>query len=116
VSTATVPIKIVCPDWCTVSPEDHARNLWDMGGDCIHRSMTVGVEDPTGYREALAEPRFHDRIELSLSTSANPETNRETASAVVYLGDRDHSIAQALALAEAITAQVAAYREAGGIE
>lgn len=114
-SVTTVPLEIVCPDWCDISPALHAADLWDMGGNCIHLSRDVEVPDPTGYCEPLEDPRFHETVRIFLTSSARPE-GRESASPILHIDGREHSIAQALALAEALTAMVATYREAGGVE
>jgi hypothetical protein len=29
-SASTVPLTIVCPDWCTVDPQQHAADLWEQ--------------------------------------------------------------------------------------
>lgn len=113
-STATVPLEIVCPEWCKVSPADHASELWDLGGHCIHTAEDVVVKDPVGYREALQEPRFEDPVCLTLSTMARPGDNRECASPVVYINGVEHTVGQALAVSEAIVALVDRYRAAGG--
>jgi hypothetical protein len=114
--TATlVPLEIVCPAWCSVVPEEHVRGLWDNAGNCLHLSADVPVEDPTGFQEPLEAPRFNPPVRLTISSCTSPE-NRESASPVLFLDDREHTIGQALAVADAIRELVEVYRAAGGVE
>lgn len=114
-STATVPIAITCPDWCIVEADAHAADLWEMGGNCIHRGPDVDVVDTTGYQEPLQSLRLHQAIRLQLTAMTRPD-GAESATPVIYIGEREHSIQQALDLAEAIKTMVETYRAAGGTE
>lgn len=104
-TTTTVPFVITCPNWCVRPAPEHAADLWEMGGNCIHYSADLSVADPDGYQEALTEPKFNDPVDVSISTQTDPN-GRETASAIVHIDGREYSEAQALALAEAIRTQV----------
>jgi hypothetical protein len=110
VTAATVPITITCPDWCIDTAEKHAAELWDAGGECHHSSNVVTVADPAGYCRPLNEPQFCSPIDVLLGTSARPEDGRETASPLMWLDGREHTIEQMEALVAAIEALVRSYR------
>jgi hypothetical protein len=113
-TTATaVPISITCPDWCVVTPEKHAEDLWNAGGECHHTSDVVKVTDPVGYSRPLDEPRFSHDIDLVLGTSARPEDGREVASPLIYLDGREYTIEQMEALVAAVELLVESYRAGG---
>ncbi len=114
-STATVPLTITCPEWCTRTPEEHVGELWDYGGNCIHHSATMFALDTVGYREPMQEPRFHSPIEVLMTAQSRPE-GQESASPVVHLEGRELSPAQALALADVLRETVETYRASGGAE
>jgi hypothetical protein len=95
VTTTRTSVRITCPPWCTVDPQDHAENLWNSGGNCCHHAPDVSVEDAEGRPPVC----------VTFSTCTSPE-GREVAAPVIYINDREHSIEQALALAEAITRAV----------
>ncbi len=109
-ATVEVGISITCPAWCTVSPEHHAENLWNMGGVCIHHSAEVVVEDPTGHREGMEEPRFHQPMTVALTTETNPE-GREVASPAVRVDGHECTVEQALKLADTIRRVVGAVQQ-----
>lgn len=114
-TTATVPIAVTCPDWCTVSAEHHAADLWNMGGVCIHHSPEVLVHDPTGYQEAGDDaPQPFSPVEVSFTTMARPEDGREVATPIFYVLHQEMSLEQALALNDAINRAVESYRSTGG--
>ena len=113
-STATVPIQITCPDWCSRPVAEHAESLWDYEGNCIHYSADRVVNDPVGYEEPLKAPVFHSPITVYMTSQSNLE-GRETASPVVHLEGHELSVAQALALSEAIREVVYTYRVEGGV-
>jgi hypothetical protein len=108
-TTTTVPIAIVCPEWSEVDPEEHAANLWEMGGNVIHRSGGVWVDDPTGYCEALEAPRMHERIVVEVTAMTRPD-RRATTSPVVYIDDKEHSLEQAVLLSDVLASMVERYR------
>ena len=108
-STATVSLAIVCPDWCVIPASEHADDLWDMGGNCIHRAVITTVDDAAGYCEPLEEPRYHSPLDVTFTSMTSPE-GRETASAVLSLNGHETSIEQAEAFARAILAAVGTYR------
>lgn len=114
-TTATVPIQITCPDWCTRTADEHAAELWDMGGNCIHHSPELFAFDTTGYREPMQEPRFYAPVEVRMTTHTNPE-GRESASPVVWVNGHEFSPSQAIALAEIIEQTIESYRAQGGAE
>lgn len=113
-SAATVPLEIVCPEWCSIAPEEHARELWNYAGNCLHLTSDVLVEDPTGHQAPLEEPRFEPPVRIVLYSHTRPD-NTESASPTVHIGDDVYTVGQALALAEAIVALVERYRAAGGV-
>jgi hypothetical protein len=108
-TTTTVPIQITCPDWCTINADEHVRDLWNSGGNCFHHADDVLVEDTGGYQVALEETRHYPPVSLGLTVTTNPE-GRETASPVFRVDEQEHSLEQALAIAEAIHRMVATYR------
>lgn len=114
-TTAAVPITITCPEWCTETPEHHASELWNLGGTCIHAAEGYAVEDLTGYREALEEPRYGRPVAVWFSTETDPD-GRETTSPVFFIDGRELTVSQALAVAETIETLVGQYRASGGIE
>ena len=109
---STVPITIVCPDWCTVSPEQHAAELWAASGKCFHHAADIEGADPTAHRAPRAEPRYYSPICLSLSTTTMPD-GREAESPTFRIDEQEHSLEQMLALAEAIQRAVDLYRSTG---
>jgi hypothetical protein len=114
-STTTVALDLTCPDWCTVPAEEHASELWDLGGTCIHWSDRTNVADPTGHRSPLQAPQPHEPLEVSLTTCTSPD-GREVESPMMHLDGNELSIAQAVAVAERLQSLVAEYRAAGGVE
>lgn len=115
-TTTSVAIDIVCPDWCQVPMEDHVVDLWDLEGNCAHQMGTL-VEDTTGHRGALQEPRMHEPIAITLGTLARHSDGREVESPSIYInGGSECSLQQALDLAERLKRLVADYRAAGGVE
>jgi hypothetical protein len=112
--TSVQTVEIVCPPWCRIAPEEHARELWNNEGNGLHLSDDVLIEDPSGYQEPLAEPRFHSPVRLALYSHTRPD-NVESASPTLYIDDREYSVDQALAVAGAVRDMVDAYRSAGGV-
>lgn len=97
--TTAVRIEITCPNWCSISPEEHVANLWEMEGCCVHHSSIVSVKDTEGYSEPMRETIYRAPIELSCTSTTRPD-GREQASRVFFLDDRELSIQQARDLAE----------------
>lgn len=114
-TTTTVALDLTCPDWCTVPAEEHASELWDLGGTCIHWAPWAVVPDPTGHQVPLEAPRLHQPVEIGLSTCTRPD-GIEAESPVVRLNGAELSIAQAVTVAERLQCLVAEYRAAGGVE
>ncbi len=121
-TTTTVPITITCPDWCELTAERHAADLWDNGGECFHHMPALVVEDPTGIGAPLEAPQICPPVELRLVTTATPD-GREVQPPIVYIDKAggpmairagEHSVDQALALADALRDMVQQYRAAGG--
>lgn len=108
-TTTTVPIAITCPDWCTVSAEDHVDELWNAGGECNHHAPITEVIDTAGYQEPLEAPVFHNPFSVTFSTRTRPD-GTESASPVFYVNDHETSCDQALALADEIKRLVELYR------
>lgn len=108
-TTTTVPIEITCPDWCDRPATEHAEQLWDWDGTCIHYSADAIVRDTEGFHGALEQPQFHPPIELYMTAQTNPE-GREVCPPVLHLGGIEMSVSQALALADEIRRQVELYR------
>lgn len=113
-TTSTVPVSITCPVWCIRDAGEHAAELWNMDGDCIHLSADREITDTAGYIEPLAAPVFHPPVSVWITSSASPE-GRESASPIVHLDGRELSTQQALALADALRDLVGDYRAAGGV-
>lgn len=114
-TTTTVPISITCPDWCTEPAELHASELWNNGGDCFHHMPERIVTDPVGIERPLHETRLCRPIELRLVTATGTD-GHEVESALVYIETAsEHSVPQALALADAIREMVEQYRATGGL-
>lgn len=73
----------ICPPWCVVTPEAHARELEDAGG-YVHHAADVGVtSDPHSSMTTIG---------LSLVTDA---AGLATQRPVIYLGDPELTIDQA---------------------
>ena len=113
-TTTAVPIVITCPDWCTVSAEDHANDLWNMGGVCIHRPAEVEVGDTPVARGPLGELRPYSPVTVSFVTTTNPD-GLEVEAPEFAIEGHDYSLEQFLALAEAIHSVVATYRNSGAV-
>ncbi len=115
--TATVPVAIVCPPWCEVSPEDHASELWDYEGNCVHRTTSEPIPDTQGSGHSLAEPTFHSPVAVSLTSYGCHSDGRDTDAPTVHLhlSGAELGLKQALALADEIRRQVELYRSTGGV-
>ncbi len=111
-TTTTVPITIVCPDWCIVPAEVHAADLWNTGGCCDHRSAERSIKDPTGYQEPLSEPRLYQDVRVQLTALTTPD-GRPQASPVLYINDCEHSLEQAEAVFDAARDLITQYRHGG---
>jgi hypothetical protein len=111
-TTTAVPIVITCPDWCTVSAEEHAADLWNMGGVCIHHSPEVEVADTPVARGPLGEMRPYSPVTVRFVTTTNPK-GREVEAPEFAIEGHEYSLEQLLALADTIQATVALYRSAG---
>lgn len=35
-TTATASLTISCPPWCITPAQEHADDLWNMAGKCVH--------------------------------------------------------------------------------
>lgn len=115
--TAVLPLTITCPEWCTDTPAFHPSEMEEIDGACIHHYDQIVVDDSTGFRAPLREPRFAKPISLQLTTLARPSGGREIEPPVIHMeGGSEVTIAQALDLGRALTELVAAYRQNGGIE
>ena len=92
----------MCPDWCTISPEQHASEHWNTGGVCLHQSADVEIVDPTGFQEALDDaPRPWRPAVVRFSPQTRPDNGRETATPVFFLHDEEFSLEQLVCLADA---------------
>ena len=111
-TTTTVPITIVCPDWCVVPAEVHAADLWNLGGCCDHRSADRSIKDPTGYQEPLGEPKPWEDVRVQLAHLTTPD-GRPQAPAILFIGDREHSIEQYEAIKTCADDLVAQFRQSG---
>lgn len=113
---SAVLYNITCPPWCSLSAGEHADDLWELAGNCLHWMDEVFIEDTEGYQVPLEEPIFNKPIRVVLVSHASPD-GRETASPVVHLGHNSDtlSVQQALALADEIRRQVELYRATGGV-
>lgn len=114
-TTTTVVLDLACPDWCTISADEHAAVLWDLGGTCIHWAPWAVVLDPAGHRAPLEAPQPHEPVEIGLSTCTRPD-GIEAESPIVRVNGAELSIAQALALADTLRSVVEQYRAEGGVE
>jgi hypothetical protein len=111
-ATTEVSITITCPNWCTVTAEDHAADLWDMGGVCIHRAAEVEVVDTPVVRGPMGEMRPYEPVTVTFVTTTNPE-GREVEAPEFDINGHDYSLEQILSLAEAIQGAVTTYRAEG---
>jgi len=101
IRTASVTIRIVCPTWCEVSPDEHAAHLWENDGRCVHQCF-VSVGDAVGKRVWEQPPRFCGPIALTLRMTTNP-AGREVESADVLINAHESNVEQLLLLSAAIT-------------
>lgn len=111
--TKSVPIAITCPEWCSRTAEEHAADLWNFEGRCIHLSENLDVADPVGWSSYGEPTRYHSMVNLYITSSAWPD-GRECESATVFLDGHEMSMEQALLLSDELRRQVEAYRAAGG--
>jgi hypothetical protein len=112
--TTAVPLEITCPNWCSRSAAEHAADLWNYEGRCIHLSRDVEIPDTAGWT-AYGEPvRFHESHSVYVSSIANP-SGRETESPILYFHGHEVSTSQALAVADEIRRRVQLYRSTGGV-
>ena len=107
-------VEIVCPAWCVVSADDHARRLWENEGRCVHRTA-VTVADPRGKRvgDEQRASSFCPQIELVLHMTTNP-AGREVESADVLIDGQESNLEQLGLLADAIARLAALYRATPG--
>lgn len=114
-TTTAVSLEITCPDWCITSPEEHAADLWNMGGTCIHRTADTSIEDHIGHKGGgLEGVHYAAPVLLSLTTETRPDGQEAATPCVTLHGGDELTLSQALAVADQIKAMVAAYRAAGG--
>lgn len=99
--TLNVSVEISCPDWCEESAQYHADELWQQGGDCLHRAELI-ARDTTGYAEALMEPRYYEPIDIALYVPTNPEGQLRATSTIIMDG-RDMTLSQAGELRDALS-------------
>ncbi|MDP9822787.1 DUF6907 domain-containing protein [Nocardioides massiliensis] len=84
-TTTTVSLDLTCPDWCTISAEDHVSALWDTEANLIHHS----ADQPVGA------------FDVSWTTVTRPD-GRPSEAPTVFLDGQDITPAQARELAAAL--------------
>lgn len=108
-TTTTVPIQITCPDWCSISPEEHAAELWNCGGVCDHRSTPRVTDDTAGsLSEPCAERRFNSALEVLMIASTAPD-GRPQSTPTLEIDGGDATFQQGVEFAVSIWQQVLAY-------
>jgi hypothetical protein len=115
-TTTETTLTIVCPSWCTIDAQEHASDLWNSGGDCIHQAPVISVAD-VGRGPgigSLDEPKPGRPVEIYWTSQTAPQ-GRESAAPMFWIDDREYSVEQALALRDAIMQAVETYRAAGGV-
>lgn len=105
-TAATAELAITCPDWCTVTAEDHVADLWNMGGECLHYGPETIVRDTSGIQRPLEAPIMCADVTVHCVTSTNPE-GRATASPIIYVNGAELTTLQAAALADVLRSAVA---------
>lgn len=101
-TTTTVPIEIVCPDWCERDPGTHAAELGGWEGTCIHQGLLAVVEDPSanGYDWDPSRPEHvykGDPIEVGVGVITSPDGHVMSTPSLA-LNEGLHSIEQIEAL------------------
>lgn len=91
-TTATVPIQITCPDWCTVSKDQHLGELEDWEGRVVHMGdVWIGhgndyvLAGLTTWPDGTPEERPLSKLHLhcDLSSDMQPAVVEEMAVAVI---------------------------------
>jgi hypothetical protein len=109
-------LTITCPTWCTLEPQHHADDLAFNDGECMHRSPAIYAEDTSdGPARGFGDkPIPGAPVEVYFYKLTDPG-GREVATPAFHVNDECYSLEQVVALTEALTQVVAAYRAAGGV-
>jgi hypothetical protein len=111
-TTATATLSITCPPWCTTSAQEHADDLWDFGGRCIHPTDFVSVFDPVGRTPApLAEPIECSPFSVQLSSTTTPDGTSAQASPLILMDGSEHTLEQVVDLTGTLLSLVTLYCE-----
>lgn len=111
-TTDTATLTITCPPWCITPAQEHADDLWDMAGVCVHVTDFASVFDPIGRTPApLADPIECPTFSIQMSSTTTPDGTSAQASPLILLDESEHTLEQVIDLTGTLLSLVTLYCE-----